>query len=44
MSHRQQEDKPIRARDQTMKISPWAEQWEWRKGGDTNESKENILW
>jgi len=43
MSHIQQQDKPIRARDQTKEISPWAEQREWRTGGDTNESKENTL-
>jgi len=44
MSHRQQEDKSIRARDQTKEKSPWAEQREWRTEGDKNESKETTLW
>ena len=33
MSHRQQEDRPIRASYQTKEISPWAGQREWRTEG-----------
>jgi hypothetical protein len=44
MGHRQQEDRPLKARDQTKEIRPWPGQKEHRTGRDENKSRENKFW